>query len=118
MKFLLTLLFVGVTLAVISLLWPRFSDQPRPVPLTQIRNTVVQTPLGAQAAMVLGVSDEASVQRFNLQTSVNDLTVSAAGVLQQRAQTVLTIHAVKQLQQQFQQLPQDQQEQIREVICK
>ncbi len=104
-------------MALASLLWPRFSDQPRPAALNQIRDMVMRTPLGFQTATVLGVSDESNLQRFNMQSTMGDLTASAASAVQQRAQTILTIQAVKQLSQQFKQLPPDQQEQIKQIIC-
>lgn len=117
MKFVITLLTAGVFMALVSLVWPRFSDQPRPEILNQMRQAVLRTPIGLQTATVLGVSDETTVQRFNMQSTMGDLTASAASAVQQRAQTILTIQAVKQLQQQFSQLPSDQQEQIKQIIC-
>jgi len=108
----------GVTLSGGSLLWPKMTSQPRPQLLQQVHDSVVQTPVGAQAAAVLGVSDEASVQQINLGQVAGTIGNSIKTAAQNRAQTIIMAQVRQQLTSQYNKLPKKEQKEFQELICK
>lgn len=108
----------GVTLSGGSLVWPRVTSAPRPQLLQQVHDSVIKTPVGAQAAQVLGVTDDKSVQPINLGEVVGNIGNSIRTAAQKRAQTIITAQIVGQLSSGYEKLPKDQQEQLQQIICK
>ena len=117
MNFLLALVVASLSFVGGSLLWPRLTKEPRPVPLQQVRNVVVQTQIGKQAASVLGVSDEAHVQPINIANTASEIIGAGEQAVEQRIQYVIVQNAINQLMSQINKLPKDQQTEIRQQLC-
>lgn len=116
-KFIIAVIFAAVAVVLVSLLWPRVMSGPRPEALTQVRDAVVRTSGGMKLASVLGVSDERSVTPLTPASVVNGITTTVTSAIQQRAQSVVTTHASRQLLGQFHNLNEDQQQYLRSLIC-
>lgn len=108
----------GVTLSGGSLLWPRVTSAPRPRLLQQVHDTVIKTPAGAQAAAVLGVSDDTGVQPINLGEIAGTIGNSIKTAAQKRATTIIMAQVRNQLMNQYQKLPTDQQQELQQIICR
>lgn len=100
-----------------SLVWPKLTSQPRPQPLTQVREVVIQTPLGAQVANVLGVTDEVNVTPVHVGTFVAEQANAAVVTVQKSAQRAVTSRVLHQLAGQFDQLPEDQKVEFQKLVC-
>ena len=107
----------GVTISGGSLVWPRVTSAPRPQLLTQVHDSVIKTPIGAQTAQVLGVSDEQNIQPINLGQVVGNIGNSIKTAAQNRAQTIIMAQVMGQLTNQYERLPKDQQIQLQQIIC-
>ena len=107
----------AIAISVASLLWPKLSANPEPPLLTTVRSVVQQTPLGAQAADVLGVSDAASAEPINLSDwAVSQGNAILAHIEESATKTVVSSVA-KQLIGQIDALPEDQQSELRSILC-
>ncbi len=113
----LSLVVFAATLSGGSLVWPRVTGAPRPQLLQQVHDSVVKTPVGATAAQVLGVTDGESVQPINLGVIANNAWSGIKNEAQKRAQIILMSQVTAQLTNQYEKLPESQQQQLREVIC-
>jgi hypothetical protein len=111
-----TLVF-GVTLSGGSLVWPKVTRTPRPQLLQQVHDTVIKTPVGNQAASVLGVTDDKNVQPVNLGNLANNAWNGIKNAVQKRAQTIIMSQVTTQLMNQYEKLPKDQQKTLQEIIC-
>jgi hypothetical protein len=107
----------GVTLSGGSLVWPHFTNAPRPQLLQQVHDTVIKTAAGSKAAQVLGVTDDKKVQPINLGATVANIGNAVRSAAQKRVQTIVTAQIVGQLSNGYEKLPRDQQKQLREIIC-
>ncbi len=107
----------GVTLSGGSLVWPKVTRAPRPQLLQQVHDTVVSTPVGSQAAAVLGVTDDKNVEPINLGEIANNAWSGIKNAAQKRAQTIVMSQVTAQLMSQYQKLPKDQQKTLQEIIC-
>lgn len=116
-KFISALLIAAVSVVGVSLLWPRFTSEPRPVILTQVKDFVIQTPQGYEAANVLGVSDERNVEPFDIRVTAENIAFNIMNTLKKRATDVVVTQAVRQLQKKYEELPPDQQQQLQQIIC-
>ncbi len=116
-KFVSALLIAGAFVVGVSLMWPRLTSQPRPEVLTQVRDFIVQTPQGYEAANVLGVSDERNVEPFDIRVTAQTIAYNIMNSLRERATDVVVTHAVRQLQKKYEELPPDQQAQLQQIIC-
>lgn len=74
--------------------------------------------MGAHSADVLGVSDEANVQPIDVGQIVGGAVMGAKTAVQKRVQTVVVTNAVNSLSRRFDALPEDQKEQIQQILCK
>ena len=113
----LAVVVFGVTLSGGSLVWPRVTSAPRPQLLQQVHDTVVKTPVGSQAAAVLGVTDDKNVQPVNLGALANNAWNGIKNAAQKRATTIVMSQVTAQLNSQYQKLPRDQQQVLQEIIC-
>ncbi len=104
--------FVGGVIIFIAFFWPRISDSPRPVLLQGVYEMVAKTPFGTTVENVLGVSDSSDVTPFTLD-GIRDALFNAA---QERINTVIVTHAIREFRQRFEQLPEDQQQTIEKVL--
>lgn len=116
-RFIIGLIVAGATLSVASMIWPKFSASARPQPLEELHTIVANTPLGQRLEEVLGVTDEADVEQVNIASVASSLTQSALGTLEDRARFIIVSQAVRQLASQFNDLPQDQKQQVQDLIC-
>jgi hypothetical protein len=118
MQFILALAVAATSLAGGSLVWPRLTTQARPKLLQNVHDVVIKTPVGQQTAQVLGVSNEAQVEPINIGKTVAGAVEGVRGAIQNRVQTVVVGNAVNQLTTQFDRLPQEQKENIQQILCK
>lgn len=116
-QFVLALTIFGVTVSGGSLLWPRLTKAPRPEALQKVHDIVLKTPQGEQAAQVLGVTDDKSVQPIDLGQVANNAWKGVKSAVAKRAQTILVSQVTQQLNNQYQKLPKDQQQELRQIIC-
>lgn len=106
----------GITLSGGSLVWPKVTRAPRPQLLQQVHDTVVGTPVGSQAAAVLGVTDDKNVQPINLGEIANNAWNGVKNAAQKRAQTIVMSQVTAQLMNQYEKLPKDQQKRCRRLF--
>ena len=116
-KYVLVALTGAAVVSVISLLWPRFTAKPQPQALEAVRNTVLGTEIGKSTAELLGVTD-ASVQPLNLSDTVSSVAGVVTSSVEQKVQQIISDQVAAQVIKQYEQLPQKQQEQVVEMVCK
>jgi hypothetical protein len=100
-----------------SLMWPRLTDRPRPTFLQTVHDMVRKTSVGQNAANVLGVSDEANIQKIDVGQMASSAVSNAKAAVQNRVRTVVVTNAVNQLNMQFANLSEEQQTYVRQAIC-
>lgn len=107
----------ALAISIASLLWPKITDKPSPAPLTQVRKLVEQTPIGKQAADVLGVSDTAPSGPIN----VRDWAVAQGNAIvsniEQKASQAVMSQVVSQIVTQIDKLPDPQKQELQQVLC-
>lgn len=113
----LAALVFGVTLSGGSLVWPKVTSAPRPLLLQQVHDSVVKTPVGSQAAAVLGVTDDKNVQPINVGEIATNAWNGIKNAAQKRATTIIMSQVTAQLTSQYEKLPKDQQKTLQEIIC-
>lgn len=116
-RFILALTVAITALGSGSLIWPRLTDEPRPKLLQDVHDLVLRTSVGQDAANVLGVSDEANVQKINIGQVVAGAVGNAKTAVQNRIRTIVVTNAVNQLNRQFDNLSEEQQTYVREAVC-
>lgn len=117
-RFILALTVAVTALGSGSLMWPRLTDKPRPKALQNVHDLVLRTPVGQNAANVLGVSDEANVQKINFGAVASHAVGNAKAAVQNRVRTMVVTNAVNQLNRQFDHLSDEQKIYVKEAICK
>ncbi len=117
LKFIGVLLFAVVAVALVSLAWPLFTTQPRPEPLTKVRDLVIGTTVGQNVAAVLGVQDEQQVMPIDPSTVASSVAQSAVTAVEKRATDVLVTHATRELVNGFNQLSPEQKGALQSIIC-
>jgi hypothetical protein len=116
--------FIGAALASViiasfaSIAWPKFTSQPRPEALTQVRNIVIQTEAGRGVAYVLGVTDEKSAEPVSIASYAATGVNSVVNTVTTSVQEAVTAKVIEQLIGKFNQLPKEQQDAFRTQICK
>lgn len=111
-RFFLVVGVVGIVIVLIAFLWPRISEAPRPALIQSVYEMVAKTPFGMKAENVLGVSDASHITPLTLD-GIRDGLFNA---IQERINTVIVTHAIRELRQRFEQLPQEQQQTIEKVL--
>lgn len=101
----------GLTLSGGSLVWPKITSAPRPQLLQEVHDSVIKTPIGAQAAQVLGS------EQINIGHVVTTAWNGIKNTVEKRAQTILMSQVTAQLMSQYEKLPRDQQKTLQEIIC-
>lgn len=116
-QFLFVSLGATIAISIASLLWPKVTSKPSPTVLTQVRHMVVRTPIGHQAADVLGVTDEGQTQPVN----VGELAVSAGNAIvshiEESATQAVASQVVKQVLRQIDKLPENQKLELQQQLC-
>lgn len=103
--------------AITSLLWPKFTTNPEPEVLEQVRNTVLGSEVGQSTADFLGVTD-ADVKPLNLSDAVSSVAGVVTSSVEQKVQRIVSDQVAAQVIKQYQQLPASQQERVVEMVCK
>lgn len=117
-KFIIVGLGSGIIVSAISLLWPRLTAQPRPAPLEKVHEIILGTQVGQEAAETLGVASPSAITPINPGQIARSVVETVVTTVEKRTQEVVVKNAVKQLNNQFDQLPQEQKQQIQSIICK
>lgn len=102
----------GVTLSGGSLVWPKVTSAPRPQLLQEVHDTVVKTPIGAQAARIIGTD------QINFAALANGAWNGIKNAAEKRATTIVMSQVTQQLNNQYEKLPKDQKKALQEIICK
>ncbi len=116
-RFIAALLIAGSALGVTSLLWPRFSTDPRPTALEYVRDFVVTTPLGNQAARILGVSDDRNITPTDMGTVVSSVAGSVVSSVENKAEQYIAQRMTEQIIMRINKLPEEQQQYVKELLC-
>jgi hypothetical protein len=116
-QFVAALVITGGSVGLVSLAWPRISNEPRPAPLEYVRDYVVTTPLGNQAAQILGVNDDKSAGPIDLGSVASSVAGSVVSSVEEKAQEFVARKAAEQLMERIHALPPDQQQQVLELLC-
>lgn len=116
-KYILISLAGAGVVVLVSLLWPRFSNKPEPQALEQVRNTVLGTEIGQNAAALLGVTND-HPQPLNLSDTVSSVAGMVTSSVEQKVSQIVSDQVAAQVIKQYQQLPIIQQDHVVEMICK
>ena len=117
-QFIFVFIAVGATAVAGSLLWPKFTATARPKPLQEVRDAVVQLPVGKEAAKILGVQDESSVKPVNVASAASSVVTNIISTIEKKSQELVTRQVVEQLVRQVDQMPAEQKKQVQDVLCK
>jgi len=118
LKFIIALASTLIIVAGASLVWPKITSYPRPEPLTQVRDMVVSTDIGKEIAQTLGVEDEKDVVPVDIKSVAGAAISSAAADVQEKAADAVTREIIIQVVKKIETLAPDQQQAIKEEICK
>ena len=118
LQFIFVFIASGAAVAAASLLWPKFTATARPKPLQEIRDVVVQTPVGKNAAVILGVQDESSVKPVNVASAASSVVTNIITTIEKKSQEIVTRQVVEQLVRQVDQMPAEQKKQVQDAVCK
>lgn len=103
--------------ALISLLWPRFTTKPKPQSLESVRSAVFGTEIGKNAADLLGVS-QGDIKPINLSDAVSSVAGAVTSSVEQKVAQIVSDQVASQVVKQYNQLPVPQQDRVVEMICK
>ena len=107
----------GMVVIVSSLLWPRLTADPRPEALTKVHDVVLETKAGQDLANTLGVSDEGSIQPVSVSSLASSAVQNVVTAVSTQAQSAVTTHVIEAVVKQVEQLPPQEQEKFRQLIC-
>lgn len=117
-KFVAAAIAFSITVIGISFLWPKFTRETRPEPLQKVRDTVIQTDIGREAADILGVAKDKEMQPINISDTASSVAGSIISSLGKEVQQVVTHQVTTQLLNQYKELPPTEQERIQQAVCK
>lgn len=118
LKFIIALASTFVIVVGASLAWPKLTMQPRPEKLTQVRSMVMETDIGKRIAETLGVTDESVVEPVNVASVAGSAVTSVVSGLEEKAKEAATREIIIQVVNKIETLAPDQQQAIRDQICK
>ncbi len=107
----------AIVVATASIAWPLVTLSPMPPVLTNVRNVVIQTPLGQQASSVLGVSDPSQTKPINVSEFVASKASEAFMATKESITKSATTSILTQLMTRYKELPEDQKRVVRASIC-
>ncbi len=116
-KYILVAMIGAGVVALVSLLWPKFTVKPEPQALEQVRNTVLGTEIGQNTANLLGVSNNGG-QVLNISDTVSSVAGAITSSVEERVQSIISEQVAAQVVKQYEQLPVPQQDLVTEIICK
>lgn len=111
-RFLFVLIIVVLSVTCLTLMWPRFFETPRPQALDRLNTILRGTTVGQQAANVLGVSDEQSINRLSPQVVLSESVQASRNYVTD----VIITHASRLIIDRFSSLPEAQQQKILEAM--
>lgn len=117
LQFLFASVGAAAAISIASLLWPKFTTKPSPPALTQVRQAVEQTPLGKQAADVLGVSDNQPTAPVNIKDWAVAQGNAIVSNIAESASQVVVSQVAKQIVGQVSTLPDSQKTELRQILC-
>lgn len=116
-KYALVAMIGAGVVALVSLLWPKFTVKPEPQALEQVRSTVLGTEIGQNAANLLGVANNGG-QVLNLSDTASSVAGAITSSVEERVQSIIAEQIAAQVVKQYEQLPAAQQTHVTEIICK
>ncbi|MFH0749343.1 MAG: hypothetical protein V1917_00315 [Candidatus Gottesmanbacteria bacterium] len=116
-QFILTLATSVAVISGASLVWPKLTSKPIPEPLTKVREIVLQTDIGKQAAQTLGVSDTSLIEPINVSSVASEVVSNVVSNASQKVQDAATKEIIIQVVKKIESLHPEQQEEIKKVIC-
>ncbi len=116
-KYILVAIAGAAVVFVVSLLWPTFTAKPEPNALVQVRDAVLGTEIGQKATALLGVTNGAP-QPLNLSDTVSSVAGMVTTSVEKKVSQIVSDQVAAQVIKQYQQLPEIQQDQVVEMICK
>lgn len=117
-KFIITLVTSAFVVSGTSLFWPRLTSAPMPEALQKVREFVLTTATGKQAAQTLGVSDDTVVEPINIQSVASEAVSTVVSSASEKVQKEATKEVIIQVVKKIETLNPDQQEEIKDAICK
>ncbi len=116
-KYILVAMVSASVVALVSLLWPKFTSKPQPQSLEQVRSVVLGTEIGQTTAELLGVT-QSSIKPINLSDAVSSVAGAVTSSVEQKVAQIVSDQVASQVIKQYQQLPVPQQNRVVEMICK
>ncbi|MEK9143443.1 MAG: hypothetical protein AAB481_02345 [Patescibacteria group bacterium] len=116
-KYILVAIAGAAVVSVVSLLWPKFTAKPEPNALEQVRDAVLGTEIGQNAAALLGVTND-HPQPLNLSDTVSSVAGMVTSSVEQKVSQIVSDQVAAQVVKQYKQLPEIQQTYVTETICK
>lgn len=116
-RYALAALIGAAGVALISILWPKFTAKPEPQALEHVRNTVLGTEIGRSAVKFLGVTGD-NGKPLNLTDTVSSVAGMVTSSVEQKVSQIVSDQVAAQVIKQYQQLPIIQQDHVVEMICK
>jgi len=116
-QFLVTLITTVAVVSGVSLVWPKLTNNPIPDPLTKVREMVLETDVGRQAAQTLGVSDINTIEPINISSVAGSVVSTVVSDTSEKIQEAATKEIIIQVVKKIETLEPDQQEEIKKVIC-
>lgn len=107
----------ALAVALVSLLWPKFTDKTEPLVLNQVRGAVLGTEVGQNTANLLGVTSEGG-HIFNFSDTVSSVAGAVTSSVEQKVAQIVSDQVASQVVKQYNQLPVPQQDRVVEMICK
>jgi len=107
----------ALILAVVSVVWPRVSNDPRPDALTKVHDVVLETPLGQNLENVLGETDDATGAPLSIGAAVTTGTNAVVDAVTKSAQHAVTSKILESLAGQFQRLTEEEKDAFRAQVC-
>lgn len=117
-RFFLAFIIASSAVTGISLLWPKFTSRRRPEPLQKVRDVIMETHLGKEAAQTLGVTDEKNVEPIQVSSVAATVVSNVNAVVRQKTEEIVTQQIVNQIVRQLEALPEEKRDKVREAVCK
>lgn len=116
-RFIVGLIVAVVLSAGVSLLWPKFTNRPRPDMLETVHDQVLGTEIGEQAAEALGVSDDQAVKPIDPKQVLSSASSTVVQTVTNVTQTFVTEKVTEQIVNQWQNLPEEKKVEVKQIIC-
>lgn len=115
-KFIATVIFVGIAVSIISIAWPRFTGRTRPLFLQYVQGVAGHTSFGQTVSNVLGVSDTSAP--VGLASMSGEMQQWATHTVENALTSFIASRIVRQIIANYDQFPARQKQELKEAICK